>query len=403
MSDIGKLKILQVHNYYQIPGGEDTVVANEKRLLEDHGHTVIQYSRNNGELKQFSKIRKLLLPFTTIFNPSTYREIKRIIREQQIDVVHVHNTLNLVSPAVYYAALSCKVPVVQTIHNFRLLCPGATFYRDGHICEECVQKGLRCSVKYGCYRGSKIQTLVCALSTWIHRMTGVYGKLNYICLTEFNKEKLLGLKQIKFDRVFVKPNFVSTKLDKIVPMQEREDRFIFAGRIDKLKGVDILLEAWKLMGEEAPKLIICGTGPMEAWCKDYIQKNNLSSVDMLGFVPNEEAKKLIANSRALILPTQWYEGFPMTIVEAYSVGTPVVGSNMGNVGSVIHAGITGEVFQPNNSTDLMNKIIKCSETNSYLIDEMTQSYGSERNYQIMKNIYLEVIENNQGGGYSLSL
>lgn len=402
MSDIGKLKILQVHNYYQIPGGEDTVVANEKRLLEDHGHTVIQYSRNNGELKQFSKIRKLLLPFTTIFNPSTYREIKRIIREQQIDVVHVHNTLNLVSPAVYYAALSCKVPVVQTIHNFRLLCPGATFYRDGHICEECVQKGLRCSVKYGCYRGSKIQTLVCALSTWIHRMTGVYGKLNYICLTEFNKEKLLGLKQIKFDRVFVKPNFVSTKLDKIVPMQEREDRFIFAGRIDKLKGVDILLEAWKLMGEEAPKLIICGTGPMEAWCKDYIQKNNLSSVDMLGFVPNEEAKKLIANSRALILPTQWYEGFPMTIVEAFSVGTPVVGSNMGNVGSVIHAGITGEVFQPNNSTDLMNKIIKCSETNSYLIDEMTQSYGSERNYQIMKNIYLEVIENNQGG-YSLSL
>ena len=184
MCDAKKLKILQVHNYYQIPGGEDTVVANEKKLLEDHGHTVIQYSRNNSELKRFSKLKKLLLPFTTIFNPKTYREVKQIIQEQQINVVHVHNTLNLISPAVYYAALSCKVPVVQTIHNFRLLCPGATFYRDGRICEDCVQKGLRCAVKHGCYRGSKAQTLICAVSTWIHRMTRVYGKLNYVCLTE---------------------------------------------------------------------------------------------------------------------------------------------------------------------------------------------------------------------------
>lgn len=202
-----KYRILQVHNYYQIPGGEDTVVENEKRLLEEHGHTVIQYTRHNKELKEFSKFRKLLLPFSTIFNPRTYRDVKKILREQKIDVVHVHNTLILISPAVYYAALKCKVPVVQTVHNFRLLCPGATFYRDGHICEECVEKGLGCAIKHSCYRGSKVQTLVCVFSTWFHRLTGVYGKLNYICLTEFNKEKLLQLNQIKPERVFVKPNF----------------------------------------------------------------------------------------------------------------------------------------------------------------------------------------------------
>lgn len=393
MCDAKKLKILQVHNYYQIPGGEDTVVANEKKLLEDHGHTVIQYSRNNSELKRFSKLKKLLLPFTTIFNPKTYREVKQIIQEQQINVVHVHNTLNLISPAVYYAALSCKVPVVQTIHNFRLLCPGATFYRDGRICEDCVQKGLRCAVKHGCYRGSKAQTLICAVSTWIHRMTRVYGKLNYVCLTEFNKEKLLNLRQIKPNKVFVKPNFVSTKLNEIVPIQERENRFIFAGRIDKLKGVDILLEAWKFMGEKAPKLLICGTGPMEAWCRDYIQKNNLVNVNMLGFVPNEEAKKLIANSRALILPTQWYEGFPMTIVEAYSVGTPVVGSDFGNVGSVIVDGVTGMKCNTQIASELARSLSK------YIVDdrdmvwstkkEYEEKYAQTENYQRLIKIYSE--------------
>lgn len=202
-----KQKVLMVHNYYQIPGGEDTVVANEKRLLEEHGHEVVLYTRHNNELKGMSKLQKLCLPFKTIFNPRTYRDIKRIIKEEKIEIVHVHNTLNLISPAVYYAAVKMKVPAVQTIHNFRFLCPGATFYRDGHICEDCVRKGLGCAVKHKCYRGSRSQTLICVISTWIHRHTGILGKINYIALTEFNKEKLLQLKQIKPERVFVKPNF----------------------------------------------------------------------------------------------------------------------------------------------------------------------------------------------------
>lgn len=220
-----KEKVLIVHNYYQIPGGEDTVVANEKKLLEEYGHEVLLYSRNNSELRHFSKLQKLMLPITTVFNPKTYLEVKRVIRENNVDVVHVHNTLNLISPSVYYAALSCKVPVVQTIHNFRLLCPGATFYRDGHICEDCVSQGLGCAVKHSCYRGSKIQTLACVISTMIHRWTGIYGKLNYICLTDFNREKLLQLKQIKSEQVFVKPNFVCSK-DNVIQYSERENQFI---------------------------------------------------------------------------------------------------------------------------------------------------------------------------------
>lgn len=389
--DNKKYRILQVHNYYQIPGGEDTVVANEKKLLEEHGHTVIQYTRNNSELKSFSKGRKLLLPFTTIFNSKTYKDIKRIIKEEHIDIVHVHNTLNLISPAVYYAALKCKVPVVQTVHNFRLLCPGATFYRDGYICEDCVEQGLHCAIRHSCYRGSKAQTLVCVVNTWIHRLIGVYGKINYICLTEFNKEKLLQLKQIKLERVFVKPNFVDVGDVGIISYEQRKNQFIFVGRLDKLKGIEILYEAWKLMTEDAPRLIVCGIGLMEDWCRDYIKENDLSTVEMMGFVPNSEAKKLIANSGALILPTQWYEGFPMTIVEAYSVGTPVIGSNIGNVGSLIEEGVSGELFDPFHADDLVKAVNRCCSRTQYDVGIVSQSYTSERNYKKMIEIYSNVI------------
>ena len=206
-----KPKILIIHNYYQIPGGEDTVVANEKKLLEDNGHEVMLYTRDNNEIKTMSRLKKLLLPFMTVYNPASAREVKKIIRNEKIDIVHVHNTLNLISPSVYYTAVRCGVPVVQTVHNFRFICPGALLHREGQVCEDCLRKGLMCAVRYGCYRGSKLQTLLLTVSLLLHRKTGIYRRLSFICLTEFNKQKLLQIngrkKIIDPARVFVKPNF----------------------------------------------------------------------------------------------------------------------------------------------------------------------------------------------------
>lgn len=389
MKDIKKKNVLIVHNYYQVPGGEDTVVKNEKKLLEDNGHKVILYSRNNNELKNFSIFQKLLLPITTIFNLRSYRDIKCIIKKEEIDVVHIHNTLNIISPAVYYAAFALKIPMVQTIHNFRLLCPGATFYRDGHICEECVENGLACAVKYSCYRGNKLQTLACVVSTQIHRILGTYGKLNYICLTEFNKKKLLTLNKIRPQKVFVKPNFVETK-GEIVPYEKRENQFVFVGRLDKLKGIDILLEAWKEMGDSAPKLVICGIGPMEEWCHRFISENGLENIEMKGFLPNDDVKEIMANSKAIILPTQWYEGFPMTILEAYSVGTPVIGSDIGNVGDLIILNKSGWKFKRNVVSTLIsaiNKNIDYTESTYKLYSEL---YTAEKNYKVLDSIYGEI-------------
>ena len=382
-----KQNILIVHNYYQIPGGEDTVVANEKKMLEKHGHKVTLYSRNNAELKKMPRLRKIFLPITTVFNPRTYRDIKKLIKQENIEVVHVHNTLNLVSPAVYYAARRMKVPVVQTIHNFRLLCPGATFYRDGHICEDCVEHGLKCAVRHSCYRESKIQTLACVLSTEFHRMTGIYGKINYICLTDFNKKKLLELKQIKPERVFVKPNFVECK-NEFIPEKDRKNQFVFAGRLDKLKGIDLLFEAWKRMGAHAPKLIVCGTGPMEDWCKSFIRENDVN-IEMRGFVSNDEALKIIANSKALVLPTQWYEGFPMSIVEAFSVGTPVICSDLGNAGSVIINGITGMKIDFHDYIQVKKALMNCFAMCDSTYTEYTTNYTIQINYEMLVNAYAE--------------
>ena len=382
-----KQKVLIVHNYYQIPGGEDTVVANEKKLLEEHGHDVLLYTRHNSELKEMSKFQKLLLPFSTIFNWNSYREIKRIIKTEKIDIVHVHNTLNMISPSVYYAALRCRVPVVQTIHNFRLLCPGATFFRDGQICEECLEKGLGCAVKHSCYRNSKIQTLACVISLKIHRLLGIYGKLNYICLTEFNKEKLLHLKQIKESKVFVKPNFVK-EAENIVPCKERKNQLIYVGRLEEIKGTGLLLESWKLLGEAAPTLLVCGRGPMEEWAKEFVEEHQLSQIKLLGYVDNQQVKKMIGESKALILPTQVYEGFPVTIAEAYAAGTPVIAPDMGNAGNLVTPGVTGMHFEHRSAVSLADVIRNFKTFDSAQIIHIYENhFSAEKNYDKLKKIY----------------
>lgn len=390
---MNKQKVLLVHNYYQIPGGEDTVVANEKKLLEDHGHEVVLYTRHNSEMKDMNFARKLLLPFSTVFNLRTYRQVRQLVRSEGIDIVHVHNTLNMMSPAVYYAALACGVPVVQTVHNFRLLCPGATFFRAGKTCEDCITKGLGCAVKHTCYRGSRLQTLACVASTLIHRVTGIYGKIYYICLTEFNKGKLLQLKQIPERHVFVKPNF-ATEQGETLPTGQRADRIIYVGRLDELKGVNILLEAWKLLGSSAPELMLCGTGPLEQWCKDYIRENRLN-VTMKGFVPNEAVRHLIGSSCALVLPTQWYECFPMTIAEAYASGTPVITGNMGNAGDLVEEKHTGMHFIYNSPESLAQTIGNLRNENTALWGENArrkyrQAYTPEANYEMLSAIYTSV-------------
>ena len=383
-----KQKVLLVHNYYKIAGGEDSVAANEKALLESYGHEVRSYTRSNRELDSFSLVQKLLLPLTSMFSIKTYREVKHLIKKEKIEIVHVHNTLNLISPSVYYAAFSCKVPVVQTVHNFRLLCPAATFVKNGEICEECVTKGLQCSVRHGCYRGSRLQTFVSASVLKLHRTLGTYNRLFYICLTDFNRKKLLllnskGKRRIGEERVFVKTNFVwRPKGEKSV----KKEQYIYIGRLDVLKGIYVLLEAWREFPEK--KLLVCGSGPEEASVKKYLQDNQLEQVELMGQLPHDEVLRLLAESKALIMPTLWYEGQPMVILESYAVGTPVLASDLGNAGDMVLPGVTGFCFAPG-SPEGLRKAVKQLEETAHLDPRpvFEERYTPEKNYEILKNIY----------------
>ena len=380
-----KQKVLIVHNYYQIPGGEETVVANERQLLEEHGHKVVLYTRHNDELKKMNILQKIYLPFTTIFSLRTYKEVKRIIREQNIDVVHVHNTLSLISPSVYYAAVKMNVPAVQTIHNFRFLCPGATFYRDGHICEDCMSKGLFCAIKHKCYRNSRAETFICTVSTWIHRHTGILGKIDFITLTDFNREKLLQLKQIRPNKVFVKPNFTFKPSSISYEEEAQRNYYLFIGRIEEGKGVKLLIEASKQIKQQ---VFIAGDGPL----RKEMEKTAPSNVKFLGYTDHNTLMGLIGKAKAVILPSQWYEGFSMTIPEAFAMHTPMIVGDIGNNGALIVDGHNGMKFKYDSAGDLIKTLERFEQTDKAALGEGAYSdylnmYSAEANYKILRDIY----------------
>ena len=387
--------VLIVHNYYQYAGGEDTVVAQDAQLLQKHGHQVFFYRRNNEELKQYSKGKKLLLPFTTFFSIKSYREIRAAIREHHIDIVHVHNTLPLISYSAYYAAKKEKVRLIQTIHNFRLVCPNAMFYRDDHICEDCLGKGLQESVKHGCYRNSKAQTAVVAIALKLHRVLGTFHKPDaYIALTQFNKDKIASI--VDSDKIYVKPNYLEVTLPEQVQTEEEPySYYVYAARLEHVKGIFVLLEAFSKLPHE--KLLLLGTGPEEQQVRYYIEQHHMDNVVCKGFVPHDETLALISKAKAVIYPSLWYEGFPMTIVESFACGTPVIASDTPNLTEKIHDGENGYIFKTGDATELMQKIIHFSmlniETNGNMQKSARKSYEDfftqDKIYKKMMEIYFQ--------------
>lgn len=393
-----KLRILQVHNAYQIPGGEDVVVANEKKLLEMNGNEVFSYSRNNDELKTMNAFQKFLIPFTAVYSFKTYREVKKLIRENKIDIVHVHNTLMVVSPSVFYAAFHCHVPVVQTLHNFRMLCPAGSYFRGDRICEECSEKGLQCSLKYGCYRGSKAQTFVSAAILKIHRMLGTYRKVNFICLTEFNREKLSRLNEggkqiVDMKKVYIKPNF--TFQEGISgEVQEAGDYFLVVGRVEALKGIDVVVKAFEKIPDQ--KLIVAGDGPMMAEMKAYIKDHNMSNVKFAGYLDKAKVQEKYRGAKAVIMASQCYEAFAMTIAEAYSNAVPVIAGNVGNLANMVEEGVTGIKFIYDSPDDLAAKILKYNTMDIAKMKQNAKTFYEKRlkpedNYRILEEIYHKIM------------
>jgi glycosyltransferase involved in cell wall biosynthesis len=347
------VKIVLVHNTYQQPGGEDVAFEQERRLLEHMGHTVVAYCRSNDEIERLSVIGRSALVVRTVWASDTHRDFSALLVRENPDIVHLHNTFIMVSPSIYSACRKQGVPVVQTLHNFRLLCPGAQFLRDGKICEDCVDHSLWRSVWHGCYRDSRPATASVALMLAWHRRSGTWDELidRYIALTDFARNKFIA-SGFPADKIVVKPNFVDPDPGA---KEGPGEGALFVGRLSKEKGLLTLLDAWKRLPTEC-SLQIVGDGPQREELEQVVQRFGIPSVYFRGRLSHSETLAAIKSSSFLVLPSEWYEGFPMTIAESFACGTPVICSKLGAMEEIVADSRTGLHFEPTSSEDLARKL-----------------------------------------------
>jgi len=339
------MRVVVSHNFYQQAGGEDRVFADETALLRAHGHEVVTFTRHNDSV---SGQPPWSLAARALWNRSAARELEGIVRDHRAEVVHFHNTLPLISPAAYYAARRAGAAVVQTLHNYRLLCPRATLYRDGGPCERCVGKALPWpAVQYGCYRDSRPASLAVATMLVLHRWLGTYHNMvdAYIALSQFARDKLIA-SGLPADKIHLRPNFM---LEDLGPGSGAGRYVLYLGRLAPEKGVTTLLEAWGRHDPGIP-LVICGRGPLEPLVAQVAADRN--RVVWVAGCTHQQAMQRLGEALLLVLPSVWYEACPKTILEAYCKGTPVVASRLGALAELVQDNISGSCFVPGNAADL---------------------------------------------------
>lgn len=389
------MNVLLVHNHYRYAGGEDAVLEAECRLLEGAGHRVSRYARHNDEIREFSPRRRVALLWEATWSRISYREIRALVRRQRPDVVHVHNVVPLITPSVYYACRDERVPVVQTLHNFRLLCPSALLLRNGRICEECPQHSLARSVRHACYRRSRVQTMAVARMLSVHRRMGTWqSKVDaYIALTR-SCHRTFAQYGVPAGRLFVKPNFLASPPE---PSSRHQGFVLFLGRLSVEKGLHTLLRASQRFRDIPLK--IAGDGPLREELRCTAKANALEHVDLLGHRPASECLDLLGAARFLVMPSEWYETFGLTLVEAFACGKPVVASRLGAMAELVEHGRTGLLFEPGNAQDLADKVRWMVENEDVAMEMgrnaravFEEKYTAERNYEMLIGIYGRVVE-----------
>lgn len=386
------MRILLVHNKYKQPGGEDVVFEQERQLLAVAGHHVLTYCRSNQEIGELSIGNRLLLPARMIWATDTRRDFERLLSRERPDLVHVHNTFMMISPCIYSVCAKYGVPVVQTLHNFRLLCPAGTFFRDGRPCESCVHHGLHQSIVHSCYRNSRAETTAVALMLAVHRWrhTWTRGIDRFIALNAFCRSKFIegGIPE---EKIAVKPNFLYE--DPGVEARSGGEYAVFIGRLSPEKRVVTLLEAWKRLESPIPLLIIGGGAELE-YLQTYAKEAGLSNVRFLGHLPRPEVFTALRSASFLLFTSEWYESFGMTIIEAFACGVPVICSRLGAMREMVADGTTGLHFTPGDGGDLAAKA-EWAWTHPGEMTVLAQNarhefealYTAKTNYQRLMQIY----------------
>lgn len=373
-------RVLVLHNAYQQRGGEDTVVAAEMALLSGHGHAVRLFSRHNDEL---ASMGKLTAARETLWSSRTVAMLEAEIAAFKPDVIHVHNTFPLISPAAYWAAARLKVPVVQTLHNFRLLCLNALFMREGKVCEDCIGHVPWAGVARSCYRGSRAASATLAGMLALHRGLGTFRDkvACYIALNAFCRDKFIA-GGLPAERIQVKPNFV----DFAAPPPAPRAGLLFVGRLSVEKGVNTLAEAMALLTNA--RLRVAGDGPEAGLLA------GVAGVERLGSLPSGQVRQEMSHASAVVVPSIWYETFGLVVIEAFACGTPVIVSRIGALAALVRDGETGLLFEPGNPRDLADKIAwalahpaEMSAMGQRARTQYEAEFSAEVNYRRLMEIY----------------
>jgi glycosyltransferase involved in cell wall biosynthesis len=396
------MRVLLVHCFYRsaAPSGEDSVYRNEKKLLEENGYEVITYEKFNDDLNNISLVKKLRAGLEFVWSSTAFHEITSIIEKHKPDIAHFHNIFPQISSSAYAACKRLGVPVVQTLHNYRYICPSGLLQRNSKPCEKCIEGSLLSSLAHKCYRNSFIATLPMAAMIYFNRVTGSFANNvdRYITLTEFGKARFVmgGLPQHK---IAVKPNFVTDSgNEKSAESSALGDYVLYVGRLTQEKGVITLLNACK-QTKEIP-LKVLGDGELRAQLESLCIQFNLN-VEFLGYQNKDTVISMLKNSRFLVLPSECYEGFPVTVVEAYSCGKPVLASKIGSLDEIVIENVTGRKFAFGSENSLAQRMqwmwsdtdgLEHMSKNARAVFE--EKYNPEKNLHLLLNIYNDAIGEN---------
>lgn len=385
------MKILLAHNQYQLHGGEYRVFRSEKELLET-SHTVMPYEVSNQAVVGMAKPEAFL---RSVYSRQTIRDVNNICRQNLPDIAHIHNFFFMISPSFYYACHRNGIPVVQTLHNYRLLCPNALFFRDQHPCEDCKTRWFAWpGVVHRCYRASAAATFSVAMMQTIHRMMRTWqNQIDlYIALTPFAKLKFIegGLPA---EKIVVKPNFLPADPGE---RTGEGDYVLFVGRLSAEKGIHTLIKAWNSVPN--PPLKIVGSGLLENEVKHFAEQ--AANVHFVGALPHAEVFMMMKNARIIVFPSECYETFGNSMLEAFACGVPVIGSRLGAMQSLIHHGENGFLFEPGNEKDLVEKVqtlwgdrTLSKQMGKNAREEYRQKYTAAVNFNQLMEIYHQAQRN----------
>lgn len=363
------MKVLIVHGRYRsgAPSGENRVVDQEAAALRAAGHEVELFQRDSDDIADMSVAGKAAVPFQSVWNGRAREELTRRLAMTRPDVVHVHNTFPLMSPSVLYACGDAGTPVVATIHNYRLLCAGGTFFRDGRLCHDCLEGPRTQALQHGCYRGSRLATLPVVVNLAVHRSAWQALVSAYIFVSASQRDIMENLAVAK-ERVFVKHNLVPSPVSPRADADTAEHMVLYLGRFDVAKGVPLLMRSWDVFRDRNPdsalRLVVAGGGPLH----DEVQQwaSGHSSVEVVGLVPPEQAARLRRRALAAVVPSVWEETFGLVAVEAMAAGVAPIAAARGAFPELITHGVNGALFAPESANALADVLAD--------VDRAPQSY-----------------------------